>query len=146
MPAVSVDSAVANAPGQRLAQPPPSAAPVTSKLPSPSVRHEWDPDDCDLLFKSANRPRFAESSGVCIRALLKDAENFLGMCGRPRDRWARFIISWLGANKAEKVRRSHFFSDDVTTRRSRMASSRFRTARVRGLVPSTALRTRSGRF
>ena len=35
------------------------------------------------------------------------------MCGRPRDRWARFIISWLGANKAEKVRRSYFFSDDV---------------------------------
>ena len=35
------------------------------------------------------------------------------MCGRPRDRWARFIISWLGANEAEKVSRSHFFSDDV---------------------------------
>ena len=35
------------------------------------------------------------------------------MCGRQRDRWARFIISWLGANEAEKVRRSHFSSDDV---------------------------------
>ena len=35
------------------------------------------------------------------------------MCGRPRDRWARFIISWLGANEAKKVRRSHFFGNDV---------------------------------
>ena len=35
------------------------------------------------------------------------------MCGRPRKRWARFIISRLGANEAEKVLRSHFFSDDV---------------------------------
>ena len=35
------------------------------------------------------------------------------MCGRPRDRWARFIISWLGPNEAEKVRRSHFVSDYV---------------------------------
>ena len=30
-----------------------------------------------------------------------------------RDRWARFIISWLGANEAKKVRRFHFYSDDV---------------------------------
>ena len=44
---------------------------------------------------------------------LENAENFLDMCWRPRDCWARFIISWLIANKAEKVRRSHFVSDDV---------------------------------
>ena len=30
------------------------------------------------------------------------------MCGRPLDRWARFILSWLGDNESEKVRRSHF--------------------------------------
>ena len=115
MPAVPVDNAVANAPDQRLAQPLPlatSAAANMLPLP-PSTRPEWDPDDRDLLLKSANRPRFTESSGVRIRAFLEDAENFLDICGRPRDRWARFIISWLGANEAEKVRRSHCFGDDV---------------------------------
>ena len=35
------------------------------------------------------------------------------MCGRPRDRWARFIISWLGPNETEKVQRSHFVADYV---------------------------------
>ena len=35
------------------------------------------------------------------------------MCGRPRDRWACFIISWLGPNEAEKVRRSHVVADGV---------------------------------
>ena len=111
MPVVPVDNAVANALGQRLAQPPPPAAPTTTNSPSPA-RPKWDPDDRDLLLKSANRPRFTESTGVCIRSFLEDAENFLDMCERPGDRWARFI-SWLGANKAEKVRRSHIFSDNV---------------------------------
>ena len=77
MPAVSVDNAVANALGQRLGQPPPPAAPATANLPPPSARPESDPDDRDLLLKSANRPRFTESLGVRIRAFLEDAENFL---------------------------------------------------------------------
>ena len=68
IPAVSVDSAVANAPGQRLAQPPPPSAPAMTNLPPPSARPRWDPDDSDLLLKSANRPQFTEASGVRIRA------------------------------------------------------------------------------
>ena len=112
MPAALVDGAVANAPGQRLAQPPLPAAPATTNPLPPPARREWDPDDRDLLLKSANRPQFTEVSGVRIRAYLENAENCLQMCGRPRDRWARIIISWLGANEAEKVRRSHFVSDD----------------------------------
>ena len=92
MPTVPVDGAVANAPGQRLTQPPPPAATATTNpLPS-SARPQWDPDDRDLLLKSANRPQFTEASGVRIRAFLENAENFLDMCGRPRDRWAHFII------------------------------------------------------
>ena len=91
MPAVLVDGAVANAPGQRLAQPPPTAAPATTN-PPPRARLEWDPDDRDLLLKSANRPQFTEASGVRIRAFLENAENFLDMCGRLSHRWARFII------------------------------------------------------
>ena len=78
-----------------------------------SHKQEWNNDDRDLLLKSANRPRYTESSGVRIRAFVEEAENFLEMCGRPRDRWARFVDSWLGSNEAEKVRRSHFVDDNV---------------------------------
>ena len=115
MPAVRVDNAVANAPDQRVAQPLPLLTTAAANLtpPPPSARPVWDPDDRDLLLKSANRPRFIKSSGVRIQAFLEDAETLLDMCGRPRDRWARFIISWHGANEAEKVSCSHFYGDDV---------------------------------
>ena len=109
MPAVSVDGAVANAPGQRLAQPPPPAAPTTTNLSTLPARPEWDTDDRDLLFKSANRPQFMKASSVRIRAFLENAEIFLEMCGRSRARWARFILSLLGANEAKKVRRFNLF-------------------------------------
>ena len=111
MPCVPVDGAVASAFGKRLAQPPSPDTPAATHIPPPSARPEWDPDNRDLLLKSANRPRFTEFSGVRIRGFLEEAENFLEMYGCPRDRWARFIISWLGANEAEKVRRFHFFFD-----------------------------------
>ena len=113
MPVGQADNAVANAPGQRPAQQLPAAAPAAVNPQPSSVRPKWDPEVRDLLLKSANRPRFLESSGIRIRAFLEDAENFFRMCGRPRDRWAFFIISWLGANESEKVRRAHFFSEDV---------------------------------
>ena len=44
---------------------------------------------------------------------MENAANLLKICGRPRDRWARFIIFLLGPNEAEKVCRSHFVADDV---------------------------------
>ena len=113
MPAVPVSDAVANAPDQRLTQQLPPTTTAAVNPPPPPARPEWNTADRDLLFKSANRPRFMESLGVRIRGFLEDAENFLEMCGRPRDRWSRFIISWLGANKAEKIRSSHFIGDDV---------------------------------
>ena len=91
---------------------PPQAATFTSITLS-SQKSEWDRDEKDLLLKSANRTEYTESSGINIRAFVEDAENFLEMCGRSPDRWARFIISWLGPKKAEKVRRSHFVADYV---------------------------------
>ena len=54
-----------------------------------------------------------EASGIRIRACVEEAENFLEVCGRPRDRWSRFILSWLGTNEAQKVRRFHFLGDAV---------------------------------
>ena len=104
--------------GQRTgSQPSPTPLATTSSTttsPLPLQKPAWDEKDRDLLLKSANRPRFTEQSGVRIRAFVEDAENFLEMCGRPRDRWSRFILSWLGVNEAEKVRRSHFIGDDIT--------------------------------
>ena len=60
-----------------------------------------------------NRPRYSKLSGVRIRSFVEEAENFLEMCGRPRDRWGRFVVSWFGSNEAGKVRRSHFVDDNV---------------------------------
>ena len=68
---------------------------------------EWDAADRDTLLKAASRPRFVESSGVKIRSFLADAELFLTLCNRPKSRWAYFVLSWLGSEEAEKVRRSH---------------------------------------
>ena len=79
---------------------------------SPPSKPEWDHDDRDLLLKSANRPRYIET-GVSIRAFVEDAKNILEMSGRSSDRWTRFIVSWLGSNEAEKVRRSQFVADNV---------------------------------
>ena len=124
MPVVPLDGAVATAPGQRQAQPPPPAG-YEITYPPPPARPEWNPDDRDLLLRSANRFRFTEVSGVRIRAFLEDAENFLEMCGHPRDYWARIIISWLGANEPEKVRCLYFLVTSLITPLSKMASSRF---------------------
>ena len=61
----------------------------------------------ETLLKAASRPRFTETSGIKIRAFLADADLFLTLCSRPRDRWGFFVLAWLGSEEAEKVRRSH---------------------------------------
>ena len=101
--------------GQRTgANPNPSPlATTTSTPPLPPRKPEWDHENRDLQLKSANRPHYSESSGIRIRAFVEDAKNFLEMCGRSRARWARFIISWVGPNVAEKMRRSYFVADGV---------------------------------
>jgi hypothetical protein len=68
---------------------------------------DWDAADRETLLKAASRPRYIESSNVKIRSFLADAELFLTLCNRPRNRWAYFVLSWLGSEEAEKVRRSH---------------------------------------
>ena len=68
---------------------------------------DWDAADRETLLKAASRPRFLESTGAKIRSFLADAELFLTLCNRPRSRWAYFVLSWLGSEEAEKVRRSH---------------------------------------
>ena len=106
--------AAAPAPGQRTARPRSSSlsrsAPMASAAqsqPASTAIDDWDPDDRETMLKSSSRPRFTESSGMKIRAFLEDSELFLRLCGRPRSRWGLFVLSWLGVNEGEKVRRSH---------------------------------------
>ena len=100
---------------QRIkASPNPSQLAATSLTPTLTFqKFEWDRDDRDLFLKSSNRAHYTESSGICICVFVEDAENCLKMCGRYRDRWARFIISWVCPNNAEKVRRFHFVANNV---------------------------------
>ena len=79
----------------------------TRTLAATAEQLDWDAADRETLLKAASRPRFIESSGVKIRSFLADAELFLTLCNRPRSRWAYFVLSWLGSEEAEKVRRSH---------------------------------------
>ena len=67
----------------------------------------WDSTDREKQLKAGSRQCFTETSGIKIRAFLADAELFLTLCSRPRDRWGFFVLAWLGSQEAEKVRRSH---------------------------------------
>jgi hypothetical protein len=108
---------------------------------------EWDAADRETLLKAASRPRFIESSGVKIRSFLADAELFLTLCNRPRSRWAYFVLSWLGSEEAEKVRRSHVadsvadyakFRDGLTTIFGRFEFEGAFRAQLRSLKQSGA--------
>ena len=59
-PASPDDNAVANASNQRLAEPLTTAAPATVNSPPPAARSKCDPDDRELLLKSANRLCFTK--------------------------------------------------------------------------------------
>ena len=85
----------------------PAARPSALAHSHDAEQLDWDSADRETLLKAASRPRFIESSGVKIRSFLADAELFLTLCNRPRSRWAYFVLSWLGSEEAEKVRRSH---------------------------------------
>ena len=61
----------------------------------------------ERLLKAASRQRFTETSGIKIRAFLADAELFLTLSSRLRDRWNFVVFARLGSMEAEKVRRSH---------------------------------------
>lgn len=59
------------------------------------------------MFKSANRKKFTEISWKRVRVFFDDTELFLELCGRSRDRWVLLVLSLIGVNEAEKVRRRH---------------------------------------
>ena len=95
------------APGQRMPSLElASSSSAVAAFPRPAAP-AWDPADRDTALKAASRPRFTESSGMKIRPFLDDAELFLELCGRPRDRWGIFVLQWLGIDEGDKVRRSH---------------------------------------
>ena len=74
----------------------------------------WDATERETLLKAGLSQRFTETSGIKIRTFLADAELFLTLCSRLRDRWGFFALAWLGSEEAEKVRRSHI-ADSVAS-------------------------------
>ena len=68
---------------------------------------DWDDKDTNMLLKLASRARFSEVAGNKIRGFVADLERYLRMCARPVHHWGYFLMASLGAEEAEKVRRSH---------------------------------------
>ena len=62
----------------------------------------WVATDRETLLKAASRQRFTETSGIKIRAFLADAELFLTLCSRPRDRWGFFVPSGSDPKKPKR--------------------------------------------
>ena len=82
--------------------------PSTSQsYPNAVAGISWDATDRETLLKAASRQRFTETEGIKIRAFLANAELFLTLCSRHRDRWGFFVLAWRGSEEAEKVRQSH---------------------------------------
>ena len=106
------------------AQPSQAAAPLVAQLGAPFVANaqlatpvgaqpgalaaDWDKEDFNALLKLASRACFCESAGNKIRGFVADLELYLRMCARPVHHWGYFLMASLGAEDAEKVRRSHF--------------------------------------
>ena len=68
---------------------------------------DWDEKDANALLKLASRARFSELAGNKITGFVSDLELYLRMCARPVHHWGYILVASLGAEKAEKVRRSH---------------------------------------
>ena len=81
---------------------PPAQLPASTQAPVAEANFVWE-----TLLKASSRQRVSKSSGMKVRDLLADAELFLTLCNRPRDRWGYFVLSWLGREEIEKVCRSH---------------------------------------
>ena len=120
--AAPIENAVSNAPNQRLAQPPPPTAPAITNLP-PVARHEWNSGYRNLLLKSANRVRFTKSSGVLIRAFIKDTEKFCEMCWHTAT--VRLALSSRGSTgtKRRKYAFLIWFQTKLITPHSEIVSS-----------------------
>ena len=74
---------------------------------------DWKKEDVNALLKLASRARFCKSAGNKIRGFVADFELYLCLCARPMHHWGYFLITSLGAEMAEKVRRSHL-ADAIT--------------------------------
>ena len=72
-----------------------------------ALASDWDKEDSNALLKLASRPHFCESAGNKIRGFFADLELYLRMCASPVHHWGYFLMASLGAEEAEKVRRSH---------------------------------------
>ena len=74
---------------------------------SSELAADWDDKDTSTLLKLSSRARFGKVLGNKIKGFVADLELYLRMCARPVHYWGYFQIISLGAEKADKVRRSH---------------------------------------
>ena len=74
---------------------------------SAELAADWDNKDTNTLLKLSSRARFSEASCNKIKGFVADLELYLRMCARPVHHWGYFLMASLGAEKAQKVRRSH---------------------------------------
>ena len=68
---------------------------------------DWNEKDTSTLLKLSSRARFSEASNNKIKGFVADLELYLQMCARPVHHWGYFLMASLGAEEAEKVKRSH---------------------------------------
>ena len=82
----------------------PSMLPYTSQLyPTAVVGSAWDATNRETLLKAASRQRITQTSGIKISAFIADAELFLTLCSRPRDRWGFVVLVLLGSEEHENI-------------------------------------------
>ena len=67
----------------------------------------WDKEDANALIKLSSRARFSNLAGNNIREFVADFELYLRICMRLVHHWGYFLMASLGAEEAEKLRRSH---------------------------------------
>ena len=74
---------------------------------SAELAADWDDKNTSTLLKLSSRARFSEASGNKIMGFGADLELYLRVCARPVQHWGYFFMASLGAEEAEKLRRSH---------------------------------------
>ena len=74
---------------------------------SAELAADWDDKNTNTLLKLSSRARYSEASGHKIKEFVADLELYFRMCARRMHNLKYFLIVSLGAEKAEKVRRSH---------------------------------------
>ena len=72
---------------------PPMQPSTSQSSPNAFAGIALDATDRETLLKAKSKQRFTVTSNLKIRSFLADAELFLTLCSRPRDRWGYFVLA-----------------------------------------------------